>query len=43
MFFVYEFLPSREASLSPLAICFLGGGAIGIVVAGILEYDVLKS
>ena len=41
--YLYERLPVLEVTLSPLAICFLWGGALGTVVAGTLEYDLLGS
>ena len=41
--YLYERLPKLEVTLSPLAVCFLWGGALGTVVAGSLEYDLLSS
>jgi len=41
--YLYERLPEWEVALSPLAICFVWGGALGVVVAGTLEYDLLRS
>jgi RsiW-degrading membrane proteinase PrsW (M82 family) len=41
--YLYENLPNWEGSLPPMAICFLWGGVVGTVVAGNLEYDVLKA
>jgi RsiW-degrading membrane proteinase PrsW (M82 family) len=41
--YLYENLPYWEDSLPPMAICFLWGGVVGTVVAGNLEYDVLKA
>ena len=41
--YLYERLPEWEVPLSPLAICFVWGGALGVVVAGSLEYDLLRS
>jgi protease PrsW len=38
-----ERLPDWEVPLPPLAICFIWGGVIGTVVAGTLEYDVMKT
>jgi RsiW-degrading membrane proteinase PrsW (M82 family) len=41
--YLYERLPKWEVTLPPLAVCFLWGGALGTVVAGSLEYDLLRS
>lgn len=41
--YLYENLPNWEGSLPPMAICFLWGGVVGTVVAGNLEYDVIKA
>jgi len=41
--FFYEHVRDRDISISLLAICFLGGGAIGLVAAGVLEYSTLQS
>jgi RsiW-degrading membrane proteinase PrsW (M82 family) len=41
--YLYERLPEWEVPLPPLAICFVWGGALGVVVAGTLEYDLLRS
>ena len=41
--YLYERLPDWEVPLPPLAICFVWGGVLGTVVAGALEYDVMKS
>jgi protease PrsW len=41
--YLYERLPEWEVPLPPLAICFVWGGALGVVVAGSLEYDLLRS
>ena len=38
-----ERLPQWEVPLPPLAVCFFWGGALGTVVAGSLEYDLLRS
>ena len=37
-----ERLPTWEVPLPPLAICFIWGGGLGTVVAGTLEYDLLR-
>ena len=41
--YLYERLPRWEVPLPPVAICFFWGGALGTVVAGSLEYDLLGS
>ena len=41
--YLYERLPIWEVPLPPLAICFIWGGVLGTVVAGTLEYDVMRS
>jgi protease PrsW len=41
--YLYERLPDWDVSLPAIAICFVWGGVLGTVVAGSLEYDVLKS
>jgi RsiW-degrading membrane proteinase PrsW (M82 family) len=41
--YLYERLPRWEVPLRPLAICFFGGGVLGTVVAGSLEYDLLRN
>ncbi len=41
--YLYERLPEWEVPLPPLAVCFVWGGALGAVVAGSLEYDLLRS
>jgi len=41
--YLYETLPSWGFPLPSMAICFLGGGVVGIVVAGTLEYHVLRT
>jgi protease PrsW len=41
--YLYERLPEWEVGLPPLAVCFVWGGALGAVVAGSLEYDLLRS
>jgi protease PrsW len=40
--YLYERLPEWEVPLPPLAVCFVWGGALGTVVAGTLEYDLLR-
>src|SRR5215207_7843256 len=41
--YLYERLPNWDVPLPPVAICFIWGGVLGTVVAGTLEYDVMKS
>ncbi|MEJ7815529.1 MAG: PrsW family intramembrane metalloprotease [Rubrobacter sp.] len=41
--YLYERLPDWEVPLPPLAICFLWGGAVGTLVAGTLEFDLLRN
>jgi protease PrsW len=41
--YLYERLPNWDVPLPPLAICFIWGGVLGTVVAGTLEYDVIKT
>lgn len=41
--YLYERLPDWEVPLGPLATCFIWGGAVGTLVAGTLEYDLLRS
>src|SRR5215210_4681536 len=40
--YLYERLPDWEVPLPPLVVCFVWGGALGTVVAGNLEYDLLR-
>jgi RsiW-degrading membrane proteinase PrsW (M82 family) len=40
--YLYERLPEWEVPLPPVAVCFFWGGALGTVVAGSLEYDLLR-
>ena len=41
--YLYERLPDWDVPLPSIAVCFLWGGVLGTVVAGNLEYDVVKS
>jgi RsiW-degrading membrane proteinase PrsW (M82 family) len=41
--YLYERLPSWDVPLPPVAICFIWGGVLGTVVAGNLEYDVMRT
>ena len=41
--YLYERLPNWDVPLPPLAICFIWGGVLGTVVAGTLEYDVMRA
>ena len=40
--YVYERQPVRAVPLATVAICFFWGGAVGAVVAGLLEYEALR-
>jgi len=40
--YLYERMSDWEVPLPPLAVCFLWGGTLGTIVAGILEYDLLR-
>lgn len=40
--YIYDRIPAREVSLSCILICFLGGGAIGVITAGVLEFSTLQ-
>jgi protease PrsW len=40
--YLYERLPEWEVPLPPLAVCFVWGGMLGTVVAGSLEYELLR-
>lgn len=41
--YLYNRMPEWEVPLSTIAVCFLWGGVMGTVIAGTLEYDVLRS
>jgi RsiW-degrading membrane proteinase PrsW (M82 family) len=41
--YLYERLPHWDVPLPPLAICFIWGGVLGTVVAGTLEFDVIRT
>lgn len=41
--YLYETLPNWEAAIPEMFICFLWGGAVGVVVAGFLEFNVLET
>jgi RsiW-degrading membrane proteinase PrsW (M82 family) len=41
--YLYERLPSWDVPLPALAICFVWGGVLGTVVAGTLEYEVIRT
>jgi protease PrsW len=40
--YLLERLPSWDVPLRPVVICFVWGGVLGVVVAGVLEYDVAR-
>jgi protease PrsW len=41
--YLYERLPNWDVPLLPVAICFIWGGVLGTVVAGNLEYDLMRT
>ena len=41
--YLYERFPDWEMPVGPLITCFLWGGAVGTVLAGALEYDLLRN
>src|SRR5215211_2024775 len=41
--YLYERLPNWDVPLPPVAICFIWGGVLGTVVAGTLEYDIMRT
>ena len=41
--YLYDRLPEAGFPLPPVAVCFVGGGAIGMAVARTLEYEVLRA
>ena len=41
--YLYKRLPDWEVPLPHVAICFIWGGVLGTVVAGALEYDVMRA
>jgi RsiW-degrading membrane proteinase PrsW (M82 family) len=41
--YVYGRVPAKEISLSCILICFLGGGAVGLIVAGLLEFESIQN
>jgi len=40
--YIYERVPAKEISLSCILICFLGGGAVGLIAAGVIEFKTLQ-
>jgi RsiW-degrading membrane proteinase PrsW (M82 family) len=40
--YVYDREPGRDIPMSAVTLCFVGGGAIGVVIAGTLEYATLR-
>jgi len=40
--YVYNRVPAKEISLSCILICFLGGGAVGLIAAGLLEFQTIQ-
>jgi RsiW-degrading membrane proteinase PrsW (M82 family) len=41
--YLYERLPNWDVPLPAIAVCFLWGGVLGTVVAGTLEYDLVRA
>jgi RsiW-degrading membrane proteinase PrsW (M82 family) len=40
--YIYERIPARDVPLSCILICFLGGGIVGLIAAGVLEFQTLQ-
>jgi len=40
--YVYDRIPAKEVSLTCILICFLGGGAVGLIAAGLLEFQTIQ-
>jgi len=40
--YVWDKIAAKEISLACLLICFLGGGAIGLIAAGLLEFESIQ-
>lgn len=40
--YVWDKIPAKEISLSCLLICFLGGGVVGLIAAGLVEYQTIQ-
>ena len=40
--YIYERVPARDVPLSCILICFLGGGTVGLITAGVLEFQTLQ-
>jgi protease PrsW len=40
--YIYQKVPSGEIPVGPIAITFLWGGALGTILAGVLEYNTLR-
>jgi RsiW-degrading membrane proteinase PrsW (M82 family) len=41
--YVWYKVPAKEISLSCLLICFLGGGVVGLITAGLVEYKTIQN
>ena len=39
---MYDRIPAKEISLSCILICFLGGGAVGLIAAGLVEFQTIQ-
>jgi len=40
--YVYDRIPAKEVSLTCILVCFLGGGAVGLIAAGLLEFQTIQ-
>jgi RsiW-degrading membrane proteinase PrsW (M82 family) len=40
--YVWDKIPAKEISLSCLLTCFLGGGVVGLIAAGLIEYQTIQ-
>jgi RsiW-degrading membrane proteinase PrsW (M82 family) len=40
--YVWDKIPAKEISLSCILICFLGGGVVGLIAAGLLEFETIQ-
>jgi RsiW-degrading membrane proteinase PrsW (M82 family) len=40
--YIWDKIPAKEISLSCLLICFIGGGAVGLIAAGLLEFESIQ-
>ena len=40
--YIYERVPARNVPLSCIPVCFFGGGTVGLITAGLLEFQTLQ-